>query len=285
MHILAQKGTCASKSTVRKVIDAAGFTATAPRYGQMVRNVNKEKRVRFAEACVANDGNFNDFIFTDECYVQLHDNKIVVYRLKDSVAPLIPMPKHPYKVHVWAGTSRRGTTSILIFDGIMKSSFYIDSILTLGLLPFIKRVFPDRHRLQQDNDPKHIAKLTQQFMKSNEINWWDVWLSESPDFNPIEMVWSMMKCRLSKMESKTKEDLQNSIRQFWREQMTIHVCNKFIDHVYKVLPITAMIGGRATRDLPRKIFPERSRNKSMKYFADKLKTEEYQQKISSLQLH
>jgi hypothetical protein len=73
------------------------------------------------------------------------------------------------------------------------------------------------------------------------------------------------------------EDLQNSIRQFWREQMTIHVCNKFIDHVYKVLPITAMIGGRATRDLPRKIFPERSRNKSMKYFADKLKTEEYQQ--------
>lgn len=142
-------------------------------------------------------------------------NRIVVYRLKDSVAPLIPMPKHPYKLHVWTGISRRGTTSILIFDGIMKSSFYFDSILTLGLLPFIKRVFPDRHRLQQDNDPKHTAQLTQQFMKCNEINWWDVWPSESPDFNPIEMVWSMMKSLLSKMEPKTKEDLQNSIRQFW----------------------------------------------------------------------
>ena len=94
-----------------------------------------------------------------------------------------------------------------------------------------------------------------------------------------------MKSRLSKMEPKTKEDLQNSIRQFWREQMTIDVCNNFIDHFYKVLPIAAVIGGRATGDLPRKIFPERSRNKSMKYFADKLKTEEYQQKISSLQLH
>jgi hypothetical protein len=125
------------------VIDAAGFTATAPRYGQIrqVRNVNKEKRVRFAEACIANDDNFNDVIFTDECSFQLHNNKIVVYRLKDSVAPLIPMTKHPYKVHVWTGISRRGTTSILIFDDIMKSSFYIDSILTLGLLPFIKRFF------------------------------------------------------------------------------------------------------------------------------------------------
>jgi hypothetical protein len=40
MHILAQKGTRASKSTVRKVIDGAGFTATVPRYDQMVRNVN-----------------------------------------------------------------------------------------------------------------------------------------------------------------------------------------------------------------------------------------------------
>jgi hypothetical protein len=73
MHILAQKGACASKSTVRKVIDAAGFTATALRYGQMVRNVNKEKRVRFAEACIANDDNFNGVIFTDECSVQLHN--------------------------------------------------------------------------------------------------------------------------------------------------------------------------------------------------------------------
>ena len=281
MHILAQKGTRASKSTVRKVIDGAGFTATVPRYDQMVRNVNKEKRVRFAEACIANDDKFNDVIFTNEFSVQLHDNKIAVYRLKDSVAPLIPMPKHPYKVNVWTGISRRGTTSILIFDGIMKSSFYIDSILTLGLLSFIKRVFPDRHRLQQDNDPKHTAKLTQQFMKSNEINW----PSESPDFNPIEMVWSMMKSRLSKMEPNTKEDLQNSIRQFWREQMTIDVCNNFIDRVYKVLPIAAVIGGRATGDLSRKIFPERSINKSLKYFADKLKTEEYQQKISSLQFH
>ncbi|CAC5406032.1 unnamed protein product [Mytilus coruscus] len=38
-HILADKGTHTSKSTVRKVIDAAGYTASKPRYGQMVRDV------------------------------------------------------------------------------------------------------------------------------------------------------------------------------------------------------------------------------------------------------
>ena len=55
----------------------------------MVRNVNKEMRVRFAKACIANEDNVNDVSFTDECSVQLNDNKIVEYRLKDSVAQWI----------------------------------------------------------------------------------------------------------------------------------------------------------------------------------------------------
>ncbi|CAG2208516.1 unnamed protein product [Mytilus edulis] len=98
-HILADKGTHTSKSTVRKVIDAAGFTASKPRYGQMVRDVNKEKRVQFAREVISNDDHFNNVIFTDECSVQLHNNKIVIYREKDSVAPVLPKPKHPLKTY------------------------------------------------------------------------------------------------------------------------------------------------------------------------------------------
>lgn len=109
-RLLAEKGTHVSSSTVHKVIEAAGFTATSPRYGQMVRDVNKVKRVAFAKENIANNDNFDNIIFTDECSVQLHDNKIVIYRERDSVAPVLPKPKHILKVHVWAGISRRGTT-------------------------------------------------------------------------------------------------------------------------------------------------------------------------------
>ncbi|CAC5383315.1 unnamed protein product [Mytilus coruscus] len=196
-RLLADKGTHTSKSTVKKVIKAAGYTASSPRYGQMVREPNKLKRVLFSKAVIADNDNFDNIIFTDECSVQLHDNKVIIYREKDSVAPVLPKPKHPLKVHVWAGISRRGTTSILIFENIMTSAFYINSILATGLIPFINRVYPDTHRFQQDNDPKHTANATKDFMKQQNINWWDVWPAESPDFNPIEMVWSMMKSRLS----------------------------------------------------------------------------------------
>lgn len=97
---------------------------------------------------------------------------------KKTPAPIIPKPKHPLKVHIWVGIGRKGSTGIVVFDGIMTSSYYTETILTHGLLPFIQKVYPNGHLFQQDNDPKHISKATQQFMRENDINWWNVWPSE-----------------------------------------------------------------------------------------------------------
>ncbi|CAG2188710.1 unnamed protein product [Mytilus edulis] len=266
MRRLSDKGTITSKSTVRKMIDSAGYTASTPRYGQMIREANKLKRVEFCKQLIAVNEQFDDIIFTDEATVQLHDNKVVIYRRKDCVAPVLPKPKHPLKVHVWGGISRRGTTQILIFEGILKSDFFVNTILRLGLLPFIRQTYPDQHRFQQDNDPKHRSNLSKRFMQENQINWWDIWPSESPDFNPIEMVWSMMKQRLNKKKLSTKNDLTSGIKDFWKNDLTVERCNTFIDHNFKVLPVAVFIGGRATGDLPKKDFPREIKVEVIKLF-------------------
>ena len=64
--------------------------------------------------------------------------------------------KHPVKVHVWAGISHRGCTGICIFDGIMDAVLYVN-IIGETLLPFLEDIYPDGHRLMQDNDPKHTS--------------------------------------------------------------------------------------------------------------------------------
>lgn len=279
---LTENGANTCKSTVRKVIDAVGYTATVPRYGQMIRNENKEKRMDFCRKLIAEKENFDNIIFTDECTVQLHNNKAVVYRKKDSAAPVLPKPKHPLKVHVWGGISRRGSTKIIIFEGILKSDFFVNTILKLGLLPFIQETYPHGHRFQQDNDPKHRSALCKEFMKENNVNWWDIWPSESPDFNPIEMVWSAMKQKLGKMELKTKDELVRAIQTFWKNDLTVESCNTYIDHLYKVIPVALVCDGRATGDLPKKLLPERSRLRSLEYFNNKLKSPEYREKITTL---
>ena len=74
-------------------------------------------------------------------------------------AKMKPTVKHPLKVHVWAGISKRGATKILVFTGIMKKEFFVEEILKNTLLPFLTQTYPDGHRFQQDNDPKHKSKL------------------------------------------------------------------------------------------------------------------------------
>ena len=102
-------------------------------------------------------------------------------------------PKHPTKVHIWDGVSLRSRTGVCVFEGIMNQSLYIE-ILDKTLLPFVKDVYPDGHRLMADNDPKHTctSKGAACFMEANNIYWWRT-PTESPDLNPIKNLWHALK--------------------------------------------------------------------------------------------
>ena len=75
-------------------------------------------------------------IWTDETTVQLESHRRHSYRKRGEQATLKPRPKHPIKVHVWAGISRRGPTPVVIFEGIMNAELYV-SILRTGFLSYI----------------------------------------------------------------------------------------------------------------------------------------------------
>ena len=72
-------------------------------------------------------------------------------------------PKHPPKVHIWAAISKRGATPIVIFKGVLTSTWN-RTILETALLPFVARNFPGGHCFQQDNDPKHTSNYTKTFL-------------------------------------------------------------------------------------------------------------------------
>ena len=233
-------------STVRRARKEQGWTLQNTKYCQLIRDVNKTKRLEFAQRVIATEDTLDNVIFSDECSISLQQFRRTCYRKVGEPPKRKPKPKHPLKVHVWAGISRHGATKICVFEGIMEANLYC-RILKDTLLPFIREKLPD-HRFMQDNDPKHTSKTAKTFFEENGINWWRTPL-ESPDMNPIEDMWHELKFYLeTKVKPQTKQELVDGIKKFWSKKVTVEKCNKYIDHVvFEVIPDVIAEGGAATK--------------------------------------
>ena len=86
---------------------------------------------------------------------------------------------------------------------------------------------------QQDNDPKHISKLTKKWFEDKEI---DVmkWPSQSPDLNPIENLPKIIKINVHNRNPKNIEDLKAFCVEEWN-RITPETCKKFTKNYAKRL--------------------------------------------------
>ena len=83
-----------------------GLTAKVTKYCQMVREVNKEKRLKWDTE--NQDTTFENVIFMDETTVQRETCRHTCCYKQGYKPRYKPKPKHPVKVHIWAGISNCG---------------------------------------------------------------------------------------------------------------------------------------------------------------------------------
>ena len=138
----------------------------------------------------------------------------------------------------------QGRAAICIFEGIMKKERFVE-ILRSSLLPTIQALYPNGHRLMQDNDPKHTSRYALQWMADNGVNWWKT-PPESPDINPIENLWHELKEFIRReVKPKVKQELIDGILAFWNT-VDREKCRRYIRHLRKVLPKIIEVNGCAT---------------------------------------
>ena len=242
--ILAARGIYVSLATIVRNRCQLGWIYRGSAYCQLIRNANKVKRLQWSSEYLHDD--FENVIWSDETTVQLENHRRFCYR-KDGEKPRSkPRPKHPIKVHVWAGISKKGATAVCIFEGIMAAPLFCE-ILQRTLIPFLQQKFPppSTHRFMQDNDPKHTSRLAQAFYVQSGINWWRT-PPESPDLNPIENLWHELKEYIRReVKPKTKQELVNGINSFWAT-VDENKCCRYINHLKKVLPKVIEVNGDAT---------------------------------------
>ena len=142
------------------------------------------------------------------------------------------------------GISRKGATQVCIFEGTMDRFLYVE-ILKQTLLPFIESTYPASHQSMQDNDPKHVSAYARDFMVEKGVHWWKT-PAESPDLNPIKNLWHELKEFIRReVKPKTKQELVKGIEKFWG-RVTVEKCNKYINHLRKVIPRVIELEGHAT---------------------------------------
>ena len=123
-----------------------------------------------------------------------------------------------------------------IVEGNVNSQKYITLLQEL-LIPFFDTL-PLSARFktifQQDNATHHFAAATRAFLRDNSISV-PLWPALSPDMNPIENVWALMKRWIRSKRPTSLDALRACILQAWQEIVTPDLCLHLYASMYRRL--------------------------------------------------
>ena len=71
---------------------------------------------------------------------------------------------------------------------------------------------------QQDNDPKHTSRLCKGYLakESDGMLHQMTWPPQSPDLNPIEMVWDELDCRVKEKQPTSAQHMWELLQDCWK---------------------------------------------------------------------
>lgn len=187
-----------------------GYKSSVPLGTPMLTEKHIESRIAWAQTHLQD--NWSKTMFTDETAFDLFRNKVRRWH-KSGRRPVRRLPKSRQKVMAWGGISEKGKTPLFCFTDIMDGPFYVN-ILRTQLLPAAQRMYGNDWRLQQDNDPKHTSRVAKEFIAESEVHVID-WPSNSPDLNPIENMWQVMKNNVEKRMPKDIAELTRFLAEEW----------------------------------------------------------------------
>ncbi len=120
--------------------------------------------------------------------------------------------KFPQSVMIWAAMSSAGVGPLCFLKSKVNAAIYKE-ILEHFMLPSADKLYGDADFIfQQDLAPAHTAKGTKSWFNDHGVTVLD-WPANSPDLNPIEYLWGIVKRKMRDTRPNNADDLKATVKE------------------------------------------------------------------------
>lgn len=233
IDVAAELGIEACERTIKKAFRKEGYNRRVARKKPFLTQEQKDRRLQWAlEHRHWTPEQWLDWVlFTDECYIWMsRRGRIWVTRAAgEEYHPdcVVPAFSRTGSVMVWGGIKGGDKTELVVWErndfGNINAETYVRHVLVPVMWPFIqehsqRQGVPMGIMAVEDGAGAHRAVYTQEHRDHYGIQrlWWPAC---SPDLNPIENVWQLLKDILKRRNPRPRgtAEFKQAILEAWAE--------------------------------------------------------------------
>ncbi len=214
-----EAGVKASKATTHRRVKEFGYSCRIPLVKPLLNHRQRQRHLTWAkEKKNWTVAQWSKVLFSDEskfCISFGNQGPRVWRKGGEAHSPscMKSSVKFPQSVMIWGAMSSAGVGPLCF--------------LKTNVLPSADQLFKDADFIfQQDLAPAHTAKSTKSWLNDHGVGVLD-WPANSPDLNPIENLWGIVKRKMRNKRPKNADELKTTVKETWAS-IPPQQCHKLI---------------------------------------------------------